>query len=80
MVFSRQEYWSGLPSPPLRDLPNPGIEPGSPEKQADFVFTAELPGNTSLMIDVLIELKHSKISWEERALIWDHKQVFYLPF
>ena len=26
MGFSRQEYWSGLPFPPPRDLPNPGIE------------------------------------------------------
>ena len=26
MGFSRQEYWSGLPWPPLRDLPDPGIE------------------------------------------------------
>ena len=25
MRFSRQEYWSGLPCPSLRDLPNPGI-------------------------------------------------------
>ena len=24
--FSRQEHWSGLPFPPPRDLPNPGIE------------------------------------------------------
>ena len=31
MGFSRQEYWSGLPFPPPRDLPDPGIEPGSPE-------------------------------------------------
>ena len=33
MGFSRQEYWSGLPCPPPRQLPNPGIEPlsvGSP--------------------------------------------------
>ena len=29
MGFSMQEYWSGLPCPPLGDLPNPGIEPGS---------------------------------------------------
>ena len=28
MGFPRQEYWSGLPCPPARDLPNPGIEPG----------------------------------------------------
>ena len=27
MGFFRQEYWSGLPFPPLRDLPKPGIEP-----------------------------------------------------
>ena len=27
MGFSRQEYWSGLPFPPLGDLPDPGIEP-----------------------------------------------------
>ena len=24
MKLSRQEYWSGLPCPPLRDLPDPG--------------------------------------------------------
>ena len=34
MGFSRQEYWSGLPFPP-GDLPDPGIEPGSPALQAD---------------------------------------------
>ena len=27
MRFSRQEYWSGLPCSPPRDLPNPGTEP-----------------------------------------------------
>ena len=27
MGFSRQEYWSRLPFPSPRDLPNPGIEP-----------------------------------------------------
>ena len=30
MGFSRQLYWSGLPFPSPRDLPNPDIEPGSP--------------------------------------------------
>ena len=34
MGFSRQEYWSGLPFPAPGDLPNPGIEPGSPALQA----------------------------------------------
>ena len=31
MGFSRQEYWSGLTSPPPGDLYNPGIEPTSLE-------------------------------------------------
>ena len=35
MEFSRQEYWSGLPFPSPGDLPDPGIEPGSPTLQAD---------------------------------------------
>ena len=30
MGFSRQECWSGLPCPPSRDLPDPGIKPTSP--------------------------------------------------
>ena len=30
MEFSRQEYWSGLPFPSPGDLPNPGMELGSP--------------------------------------------------
>ena len=29
MGFSRQEDWSGLPCPPLGDLPDPGIKPSS---------------------------------------------------
>ena len=31
MDFRSQEYWSGLPFPPLVELPNPEIEPRSPE-------------------------------------------------
>ena len=34
MGFPRQEYWSGLPSLPPGDLPDPGIEPGSPMSPA----------------------------------------------
>ena len=43
MGFSRQEYWSGLPFPSPGDLPDPGIEPGSPAFQAD-ALTSEPPG------------------------------------
>ena len=30
MVFSRKEYWSGLPCPSKWDLSDPGIKPVSP--------------------------------------------------
>ena len=35
MGFYRQQCWSGLPFPSPGDLPDPGIEPGSPALQAD---------------------------------------------
>ena len=38
MGFSRQEYWRGLPFPSPGDLPDPGIEPGSPELQAESLY------------------------------------------
>ena len=38
MEFSRQEYLSGLPFPSPGDLPNPGIETGSPALQADSLL------------------------------------------
>ena len=43
MGFSRQEYWSGLPFPSPGDLPDPGIESGSPALQADS-SPSEPPG------------------------------------
>ena len=39
VVFSRQEYWSGLPFPSPGNIPDPGIEPRSPELQADSLLT-----------------------------------------
>ena len=46
MGFSRQ-YWSGLPFPSPRDLPDPAIEPRSPSLQADSLLT-ELEGKLCL--------------------------------
>ena len=40
--FSRQEYWSGLLSPPSGILPDPGIEPMSPARGCGF-FTTGAP-------------------------------------
>ena len=50
MGFSRQEYWSGLPFPSPGDLPDPGIDPGSPALQAD-ALTSEPAGDHLLSTD-----------------------------
>ena len=55
MVFSRQEYWSGLPSTIPQDLPNAGIKPAS------FVFPA-LAGGYSLPLYHLSPW-HSGLNW-----------------
>ena len=52
MGFSRQEYWSGLPFPPLGDLPHSETEPTSPVSpalQADSLLLShqESPNNMS---------------------------------
>ena len=44
MEFSRAEYWSGLTFPSPGDLPNTGIEPGSPTLQV-YSLLPEQPGN-----------------------------------
>ena len=48
MGFSRQEYWSGLPCPPLGDLPSPGIWPASRVSPAlaDGFFTTSTTWET----------------------------------
>ena len=40
MGFSRQEYWSGLPSPPPGGLPNPRIKSTSPALAGGFFATS----------------------------------------
>ena len=47
MQISRQEYWRGFPFPSPGDLPDPGIEPGSPILQADSL-PSETPGKCKI--------------------------------
>ena len=53
MGFSRQEYWSGLPFPSPGDLPDPGIEPGSPTLEAD-ALTSEPPGKSLILLKMVL--------------------------
>ena len=43
MGFSWQGYWSGFPFPSPGDLPDPGIETGSPALQADSLLSVNFP-------------------------------------
>ena len=52
MEFSRKQYWGGLPFPSPGDLPDPGIEPGSPALQAD-----SLPGKPQGHLKQATDLK-----------------------
>ena len=58
MKFSRQEYWSGLPFPFSEDLPDPGIEPGSPALQVDALPFELLgkPNNSPKPNTLILEL------------------------
>ena len=49
MGFSRPGYWSGLPFPSPGDLPDPGIEPGTPALPAD-ALTSEPPGKPTITL------------------------------
>ena len=55
MEFSKQEYWSRLPFPPPRDLPDPGTEPVSPA-------SPELAGKFFLSH---LENPFKKVSWSK---------------
>ena len=56
MGFPRQEYWSGLLFSSPGDLPNPGIEPGSPALQADSLPLA--PSGKPITKTVIVILDH----------------------
>ena len=59
MEFSKQEYWSGLPSPP-EDLPNLGIKPRAPKLQADSL-PSEPPGKVK--VKLLSHVRLFAIPW-----------------
>ena len=79
MGFSRWEYWSGLPFPFPRDLPDPGIEPRFSTLQADSL-PSEAPGKPlwalcSFNLVALFKKKNAKfytkvniqLEWEKKS-------------
>ena len=67
--FPRQEYWSVLPFPPLRDLPNPGFK-STPLALADGFLHTEPPRkpihcNNQDLLSIYLSTKH----WNKHYLI-----------
>ena len=71
MGFSRQEYWSGLPFPPLGDLPDPGIKPRSPALQTDSLLT-ELQGKLLKWVNTTIKKVSMDIHQPELTTSYTH--------
>ena len=75
-TFSRQEYWSGLPFPSPGDLPNPGMEPGSPTLQAD-ALPSEPPGKP-MGRDVLTKTTFSTANFCFKKLSFPPQEVKFV--
>ena len=59
MGFSRQEYWNGLPFPSSGDLPDPGIESGSPALLSDSLPLSHQESHK--FVSVILVLKTCRI-------------------
>ena len=82
MGFSRQEYWSGLPSSPPGNLPDPGMEPRSPTTPAlaGRFFTTSAAWEALLLLWFFWEdvwrgssvVKNPVQEMQGRFLFWEH--------
>ena len=72
MGFPRQEYWSGLPFPPLGDLPDPGIEPAAPVWQVDSL---PLNHQGAPRVNVLLAIKVTGMKREAGEIPLPHPET-----
>ena len=81
MGFSRKQYWRGLPFPSPRDLPDPGIKPGSPALQVvsciagifftdRFFFPVLRPNCSDCFIQCPVNYERLVCSWCELLYSW----------
>ena len=90
MGFSRQECWNGLPCPPPRYLPDPGIEPVSltfPALAGGFFTTNtkwEVHGSNDydIMANIIIIISYKPFSWNYLKCflceLWSSRYVIHM--
>ena len=73
--FPKQKYWSGFTVPSSGNLPDPGVEPGSPVLQKDS-FPSEPPGKRSKLKGINRKLSCYYmlcvigVNWEIHAMLY----------
>ena len=80
MEFSRQEYWSELPFPTPRDLPDPVIKPTSPASPAlsGGLFTTVAPGKLMALICISVKQLLKPENLENLAVARDRKKSVFI--
>ena len=91
MGLSRQEYWSGLPFPSLKEswsglpcpppgrLPNPGIKPRSPALQADYLPSEPPRKPKNIGVGSLSFLQRIFLTQESNWGLWHCRWILYQP-
>ena len=82
MIFSRKEYWSGLPRPSPGDLPDLGIKPTSlmsPALAGGFFTTSATARSKMLELEGQVvcksQLCQKLLLWKESKLICTHATI-----
>ena len=70
------EYWSGVPCPPLGDLPNSGIKPPSPSLAGGFFATSTTWEAHSNLYQCTVSLNHRYLIWHIKLIIAPHMYTF----
>ena len=80
MVFSRQDYCSGLPFPTPKDLPNPEIEPAPLASLSLAVrFFTTVPPGKRVDMKPLIVFIYLFFFFSICMMLWGNIKIFGLP-
>ena len=76
MRFPRQEYWSSLPFPSQRDLPDPGIKAASRALQEGFFTTEPLGKHMFVLLSTLYQFNYQAKQGPTKA----DEKLFFFPY